>query len=85
MTIVFAADLHQPDDSDDIPITHDDPVVMTIARAILDAESESNGWEWQMRGATQDSAYYAEPYRRTIAHTIEVAVAVRDALEAMKA
>lgn len=86
MGIVFGSDLWQrPDDYQPPAIDHDDPLVMTIARAILNANPEyrdhaPSGWEYQMRGATQDSEYYAASYRQVIADHIAMAIAVRDAV-----
>jgi hypothetical protein len=79
---VFAADLWQrPEGYEPPAIDHDDPLVMAIAKAIMDANPEvSGGWEYQMRGATQGVEYYELPYRETIARHIDMAVAVREVL-----
>ena len=78
---IFASDLWQRPEGYEPPVIHhDDPLVMAIAKAIMDASPDTQGWDYQMRGATQDSAYYAEPYRRTIETHIAMAVAVREIL-----
>ena len=80
--IIFGADLwDRPADYEPPAITHEDPLVMEIAKAILNANPDaSGGWEYQLEGATQDSEYYAAPYRATIAAHIAMAVAVREVL-----
>lgn len=79
---IFAADLWQrPEGYEPPAIHHDDPLVMTIAKAILNANPAVAGdWEYQMQGATQGVSYYADTYRHTIADHIAMAIAVREVL-----
>lgn len=86
MGIAFASDLWQrPDDYEPPVITHDDLEVMRLAELLMNTDPDMQGreptpWEYEHHGADQDSEYYAEPYKWTIAKYIEWAVALRDAL-----
>lgn len=81
MPFIFASDLWQRPDGYEPPVIHhDDPLVMEIAKAIMDANPDTQGWDYQMRGATQGHEYYEATYRQVIADHIQMAVAVRKIL-----
>ena len=82
--IVFGSQLWQrPDDWTPPATTHPDPLVMAIAKVIMDHNTDvTGGWDYQIRGAsqmdgTQRGDYYGEPYAREIEAHIQIAEAVR--------
>lgn len=76
--IVFGSQLWQrPDDYGPPAITHDDPLVMDLAKTLMNASHEGYDWDDQMKGAMQESEYYAHTYRQNIQNYIEMAIAVR--------
>lgn len=77
MSIIFASDLHTyPDDYTPPSIDHPDPEVMRLAKILMDADVECQGWEYAYKGATQGSNYYEEPYRHEIRRYIDMAESV---------
>lgn len=75
--IAFASDLHQyPDDYEPPSIEHPDPEVMRLAKILMDASPDVNGWDYSVKGATQGSAYHEEPYRHQIRMYIDLAETV---------